>query len=134
MRSVVSLIRSEKTMTRWFIGCITVLAFAFGLAGAAAQDQPPLDLPKLELTAAQKQTIYQSVTNQPDAKKSTVPDTFRAAPGANVPASVTLTPMPKTIVQLIPRSEDFQVALVSNQVLIVQPKGRRIVEVIREGS
>ncbi len=121
-------------MASWLRNGLAVLIFACGITVAVAQDAPPADLPNLRLSAEQKQTIYQSLTNQPDAKKNTAPDTFRAAPGANVPNSVTLEPMPKTIVQLIPQTQDYQVAIVSNQVLIVEPKGRRVVEVIRQGS
>jgi hypothetical protein len=47
---------------------------------------------------------------------------------------VTLEPMPKTVVQLIPQTQDFQVGLVSNQVLIVEPKGRRVVDVLTQSG
>lgn len=110
------------------------LIFAGGIAAAMAQDSPPADLPHLDLSTAQKQTIYQSVTNQKDTKKGTVPDTFRAAPGANVPDTVPLEPMPKTIVQLMPQTQDYLIGLVANQVLIVESKGRRVVEVITQAG
>lgn len=118
-------------MASVFSRFLLAFVFAFGIAAAAAQDSPPSDLPNLHLNDAQKQTIYQSITNQQD-KTSSAPDTFRAAPGANVPDSVKLSPMPKTIVDLAPQTKDFQVGLVANQVLIVEPKGRRIVEVITQ--
>src|SRR6266705_6502988 len=104
-------------MKTWFARGLTAFAFVAGFAIAAAQDAPPPDLPELKLNADQKQTIYQSITNQQD-KKSTAPEGFRAAVGANVPDSVKLTPMPKTIIELMPETKDYEVGLVANQVLI----------------
>ena len=120
-------------MAAWFTRTLAVLIFAGGLAAAAAQDAVPSDLPKLDLSTAQKQTIYQSVSSQKD-KAGAAPDTFRAAVGASVPDSVNLQPMPKTIVDLIPQTKDFSVGGVSKQVLIVEPRGRRVIEVITESG
>jgi Protein of unknown function (DUF1236) len=125
--------RLEAAMPSWFtrVGCAVL--FAGAAFTALAQDSPPRDLPRLDLTPAQKQTIHQSVLNRQD-KKSTAPDTFRAAVGANVPDTVKLEPMPKTIVELIPQTKDFEYGLVSNQVLIVEPQSRRVVEIIVEAG
>lgn len=120
-------------MTSWFSRLLLALVFAGGIAVAAAQDSPPAGTPNLHLTTAQRQTIYQSVTSQKD-KASSAPDTFRAAVGADVPDSVKLSPMPKTIVDLVPQTKDYEFGLVSNQVLIVDPKSRRVVEVISQSS
>lgn len=120
-------------MPSWFSRTGFAAMFVGAAFAALAQDAPPRDLPRLDLTPAQRQTIHQSVLNQQD-KKSTAPDTFRAAVGANVPDTVKLEPMPKTIVELIPQTRDFQYGLVSNQVLIVEPRSRRVVEVIAESG
>jgi hypothetical protein len=118
----------EVAMPFWSRSALVVV-FAGAVMTALAQDAPPPDLPRLDLTPAQRQTIHQSIVNQQD-KKSTAPDTFRAAVGANVPDTVKLEPMPKTIVELMPQTKDFRYGLVSNQVLIVEPRSRRVVEVI----
>lgn len=120
-------------MGSWLGRGLIALVFACGMTIAAAQDSPPANTPDLHLTSAQKQTIYQSVANQQD-KKSSAPDTFRAAVGANVPDSVKLSPMPKTIVDLMPQTKDYEFGLVANQVLIVDPKSRRVVEVINQSN
>jgi hypothetical protein len=134
MRRVISSMQTEEcVMGPWLGRILIALVFACGIAMASAQDSPPANTPDLHLTAAQKQTIYQSITNQQD-KKSSAPDTFRAAVGADVPDTVKLAPMPKTIVDLVPQTKDFAFGLVANQVLIVDPKSRRVVEVITEGS
>lgn len=96
---------------------------------AMAQDSPPQDLPKLELSQQQRQTIYLSVTNQPDMK-GVAPPTFRAALGAHLPDVVKVEPMPKTIVELMPQTKGYEVAYIATQVLIIEPKSKRVVDVI----
>jgi len=64
------------------------------------------------------------------AKKDTAPVGFRAAVGAHVPDSIKLEPLPKAVVELVPRTVDYEYAFVANQVLIVEPRSRTVVEVI----
>lgn len=88
----------------------------------------PAAVPSLKLTAAQKQTIYSSISSQ--KQNETAPPTFHAAVGAVVPASVELKPLPETVVELIPELKDFEFAMVTNQVLLVDPKNKQVVEII----
>ena len=88
----------------------------------------PAAVPSLKLTAAQRQTIYSSISNQ--KQRETAPSTFRAAVGAVVPTSVALQPLPKTIVELMPELKDYEYAMVANQVLLVHPKNKQVVEII----
>lgn len=90
----------------------------------------PAAAPDLKLTQAQKQTIYLSISNQ--KQQETAPSTFHAGVGAIVPASVELQPLPKTIVELMPELKNYHYAMVSNQVLLVQPKNKQVVEVITQ--
>src|SRR4051812_24949898 len=107
-----------------------------GSAPAVAQNTPthpgaeanPAGLSNLKLTAAQKQTIYSSISNQ--KQKETAPPTFQATVGAVVPGSVELQSLPKTIVDLIPELKEYQYAMVANQVLLVEPKSKQVVEII----
>jgi Protein of unknown function (DUF1236) len=85
-------------------------------------------VPNLKLTSAQKQTIYSSISGQ--KQKETEPPTFRAAVGAVVPTSVELRPLPKTIVDLVPELKDYEYAMLANQVVLVDPKNKQVVEVI----
>jgi hypothetical protein len=104
-------------------------------AAGAAKDAPavatdaPRDVPSLELSRSQRDAIYQSISNRQD-KKDTAPMGFRAAVGARVPDSIQLEPLPKTIVELVPKTADYEYAFVANQVLIVEPRSRTVVEVI----
>lgn len=113
-------------------------AIALLLAGAAvpaaAQTTHPgaetnlAGVTDLKLTTAQKQTIYSSISNQ--KQKETAPPAFRAALGAVVPSSIELQALPKTIVELIPELKDYQYAMVANQVLLVDPKNKQVIEII----
>ena len=115
----------------------TIALLLLGGAGpAVAQDPPahpgaeanPAGVPNLNLTAAQKQTIYSSISSQ--KQKETAPPSFHVAVGAVVPGSVELQALPKTIVDLIPDLKDYQYAMVANQVLLVDPKNKQVVEII----
>ena len=108
---------------------ITIFTIFFTASVALAQDAPPKDLPQLGLSPSQKQTIYISMSNQPD-KKSVAPSTFRATPGAHVPDMVKVEPMSKTIVELMPQTKGYEIAFVATQVLIIEPKSKRVVEII----
>ncbi|HET7679926.1 MAG TPA: DUF1236 domain-containing protein [Xanthobacteraceae bacterium] len=115
---------------------VALLLLGGSAAPAAAQATPahpgaegnPAAVPSLKLTAAQKQTIYSSISSQ--KQRETAPPTFRAAVGAVVPPSVELQALPKTIVDLIPELKDYEYAMVTNQVLLVDPKTKQVIEII----
>jgi hypothetical protein len=86
-------------------------------------------VPSLGLSESQQQAIFQSISNR-QAKKDTAPPGFRVAVGARVPDSIELEPLPKTVVELVPKTAEYQYAFVANQVLIVDPRSRTVVEVI----
>jgi Spy/CpxP family protein refolding chaperone len=96
---------------------------------AATATDAPRDVPSLELSQSQREAIYQSISSR-QAKKDTAPVGFRAAVGAHVPDSIKLEPLPKAVVELVPKTVDYEYAFVANQVLIVEPRSRTVVEVI----
>jgi Protein of unknown function (DUF1236) len=96
---------------------------------AAIATDAPRDVPSLELSQSQREAIYQSISSR-QAKKDTAPVGFRAAVGAHVPDSIKLEPLPKAVVELVPKTVDYEYAFVANQVLIVEPRSRTVVEVI----
>ena len=95
----------------------------------ATTTDAPRDVPGLELSQAQREAVYQSISNR-QTKKDTAPVGFRAAIGAHVPDSIQLEPLPKAILELVPKTVDYEYAFVANQVLIVEPRSRTVVEVI----
>lgn len=86
----------------------------------------------LNLTSAQKHTIYQSVMNE---KGQTAPSSFRASIGAKVPSSLTLHQLPSNVASQIPAAKSFDYAkLQNNEVLLVNPKNREVAEMIAPSS
>jgi hypothetical protein len=109
---------------------------------AALQLAPPADRPLLaqtpsadsataptpDLSADQKQTIYQSVSTT--EKNSTAPPGFRPSVGAHVPDMIELKPMPDTLARLIPAAKAYEVGMVEKQVILVEPASKTVVTVI----
>ena len=102
------------------------LSCGLGLAQTPALDSAAA--PHLELSAAQKQTIYQSVTKT--QKNNAAPTGFRAAVGAPVPDSIELAPVPATIADLMPQTKGLKVAQVEGQVVLIDPNSKQVVTVI----
>jgi hypothetical protein len=102
-----------------------------GTPSPQTSSDAPRDVPDLALTTSQKQAVYQSVHNQ-KVLKSTEPIGFRAAVGAHVPGSIAVAPLPPTVVDLAPSLKGYEYAFVANQVLIVQPETKTVVDVIAE--
>jgi hypothetical protein len=115
-----------------FAGAVALLAIMPDQASAQDATQSPStdpqSLPKLELNDAQKQTIYTSIVNL-NLKNESVSG-FQPIAGAVVPEQIKLEPMPKTIVEHMPATAGYEIARVSSQGIIVDPKTRRVVEVI----
>jgi hypothetical protein len=116
------------TATLAFLMMCGHLATAQTVVPSAGPSTNPATTPDLQLNAAQKQTIYTSIRTL-NVKNETLPN-FQPIVGAAVPPEVKLEPMPQTLSELAPRVKDYQVALISGQVVIVEPQGRRVVEVI----
>ncbi len=83
---------------------------------------------ELNLTAQQKQTIVQSVQTEIGQP---APAGFMPKVGAAVPQSLAMRQLPSTVATQVPAAKDFQFAkLDSNQVLLIDPKDRRVAEII----
>ena len=102
-----------------------------GTPGPQTSSDAPRNIPDLRLTPSQKEAVYQSIHNQ-KVRKSTEPIGFRAAVGAHVPDSISVAPLPLTVIDLAPSLKDYEYAFVANQVLIVQPQSKTVVAVIAE--
>src|SRR5690242_16920148 len=107
-----------------------MLALAAGLSPAAAQT-PPQDTataPALDLSTAQRQAIFQSISKT--RKNNAAPSGYRASLGAHVPEAIKLEPVPDTLVALIPKMKSYEVAMVEKQVVVVDPKSKSVVAVV----
>lgn len=84
--------------------------------------------PALELSTAQRQTIYQSISKT--QKNNAAPIGFRPAVGAHVPDGIPLEPLPGTLATLIPQAKGFEVAMVEKQIVLVDPQAKVVVAVV----
>jgi hypothetical protein len=55
---------------------------------------------------------------------------FAVSAGTVIPATVTLVDVPTEIVRIVPAWRSYKVVRVKNQILIVEPSSRKIVEII----
>ena len=112
--------------------CAIMLAVALSSPAVQVSAQTPAADsgagPALKLSTAQRQTIYQSVSAT--QKNNPAPTGFRAAIGAQVPDGILLQPISTTLATLIPETAQYDVAMVEKQVMLVDPKARRVVAVV----
>ena len=98
------------------------VAAAAGMANSAASNE------HLNLTTAQQKEIWQSVS--PLATKETAPAAFKATIGAAAPSSIKLQPLPTKVSSEVPAVKPYDFAMLQNQVLIVDPSSRKIVDIV----
>lgn len=133
-------------MQRYLRGTAQTVAIAFAvLAGvgiAAAQMSPSSNTMSpsgstttkqnrsLQLTAAQKSAIYRAVSaEKPKAQASA---NFHAAIGQPVPAAVELHALPDAAVAEAPAARPYMFTFARNEVLLVDPTTKNIVEIIKQ--
>ena len=106
---------------------LVILCLATG--GMFAQT-PVLDntARKVDLTPAQRQILYQSLSNT--QKNNAAPPVFRATVGAQMPSVVALVPVPAAIADIMPQTKGLETAMVEGELLLVEPEGKTIVAVI----
>ncbi len=98
----------------------TVVAAFLGTVTVASAD--------LNLTPQQKQTIMQSVQRE---MGQPAPSGFEPKVGASVPQSVPMRQLPSTVTTEIPAAKGLEYAKLSNnQILLIDPKDRRVAEII----
>jgi hypothetical protein len=113
-------------LSRAAVAGLVVLVTTAAFAQTPAQDTATA--PALQLTTAQKQTIYQSVSRT--QKNTAAPDGFRVSVGARVPEAIPLSPLPATLGELMPQTRGFEVAMIEKQVVLVDPKSKLVVLVV----
>ena len=79
----------------------------------------------LQLSPAQRQTVYQSVSKT--QKNNAAPIGFRPAVGSVVPKGIDLAPLPDTLGEMIPEARGYEVAMVEKQILLVDPRSKVVV-------
>jgi hypothetical protein len=115
------------------LSAVPALGLCLGLPAVAAAQAPPQaspTIPVLHLLPEQRLAIYQSVTEA--QKNNAAPIGFQATVGAPVPDTVELTPLSDSVARLIPEAANFRVAMIENQVVVVDPNTRQVIAVVTQ--
>jgi len=84
--------------------------------------------PRINLTEAQQRMLFEAVRREgvPEA-----PMRAELADGATVPVDVTLEPVPQAVVVQIPMIERYRLFVANDEVVLVDPDTREVVDVVR---
>jgi hypothetical protein len=105
---------------------LLALLAGIGAAGAASVRSAGFD----GLTDAQRQEIWQGVSKQ--ATNERLPTGFKAAVGEMVPGSIKMEPLPNDVSAAVPAVKPYDFAMLQNQVLIVNPSSKKIVDILSQ--
>jgi len=114
---------------------VTASAFMAMSAGIAAAQSTGIEevvdehgvVPKLELTQAQRNAIYQEVNKD---KSKVAPSRFATHVGADVPPMIELYTLPDDILATNPETKLYKFTKVDDQVVLVDPVKMRVIAVI----
>lgn len=59
---------------------------------------------------------------------------FSVSVGVNIPSTVTVRPLPKSIVEIVPQYRGYDYVVVRDEIVIIEPRTRKIVTVINRGG
>ena len=111
--------------------CAGVTAIALlaniGAAAAAGSTTAP-GKSALILTSMQRHEIYRDVSKQ--KMSQAIPAEFAAMIGEKVPSSVKLRPLPASAVKQVPAAKSYDYAMLSEDVILVNPNSKKIADVI----
>jgi len=106
-------------MRKSVYGAAVAAAF-LGAVGVASAD--------LNLTPQQKQTIMQSVQAE---QGQPAPAGFQPKVGASVPPSMSMHQLPSSVTTEVPAAKGLEYAKLSNnEILLIDPKDRRVADII----
>jgi len=116
--------------------CCAVAIFVLASANASAQttvierDGPVVvTRERLELTPAQRTTIYRTVTRE---RVVSAPQEVDVRVGARLPRTVELREIPPTLIEEVPAVRRYRTMVVNNEVVLVDPITSEVVEIIRQ--
>jgi hypothetical protein len=83
----------------------------------------------LSLTRSQQRTAWKDINHQ--ASSQTAPSNFTASVGATVPGDISIQSAPTKVGSRISSLKPYDYALLHDELLIVNPNDKRIVDVIK---
>lgn len=81
----------------------------------------------LSLTTAQEKTAWRDLSKSTSQR---APSNFSASVGTTVPSGIKLRSIPRKVAIQLPRLKPYRYALLPNEVLIVNPTDKKVVDVI----
>ncbi|SDT55205.1 DUF1236 domain-containing protein [Bradyrhizobium canariense] len=119
------------------IATAAALASTIGTASAAEHhamsknSQAMQSMPKdsLSLTRVQQRTAWRDISKQ--ANSQPAPSNFSAAVGATVPSDITIQSVPTKVASRVSALKPYDYALLPDQLLIVNPTDKKVVDVIK---
>ena len=116
-------------------GCVAAVLAVTTAANAQTtiieRDNPSvITRERVELSPAQRTTIYRTVTRE---RVRTAPTaTVDVRLGARVPQAVELTEIPSAVIEDVPAVRRYRYMVVNNEVVLVDPATSEVVEIIRQ--
>ena len=116
---------------------IVALAMALACVGTSAHAQTPeqqddrrelAPTSKLNLTLEQRHTIKEFIK---EMKAEAASSKVQAAVGDPIPAGINPQPMPPDVAQKVPQVKSHRFFLTADEIVIVDPKDNKVVEVIK---
>lgn len=83
----------------------------------------------LSLTRSQQRTAWKDISHQ--ASSQTAPSNFTASVGATVPGDISIQSVPAKVASRVSSLKPYDYALLRNELLIVNPNDKKIVDVIK---
>jgi hypothetical protein len=101
------------------------------MAGASAAQAQTTVITReaVELTPAQRTTIYRTIVREP--RTIVRPPVTVVERGPAIPERVEVYEMPETVVAAVPQVRRYRYMVVNNEVLLVDPQTSEVVEIIR---
>lgn len=88
----------------------------------------------VQITQPQRTQIGQRLASRDVHRIERSRVNFNVAIGATVPSSVRFVPLPSTIVSVVPQYRGYYYAVVEDEIVIIEPRTRRIVYVVPYGG
>ncbi len=122
-------------MKALLLGATAAAALAAATFGASAQTTITTTTqtvePQVIFTPDQATVIRRTIVEAPQPSAPIVLDEDLIV-GEMLPETVPLQPVPPTLVTEIPSAQDYQYAVVENEVVFVDPTTRRVVAVVNQ--
>jgi hypothetical protein len=89
----------------------------------------PMPKDELSLTRSQQRTAWKDISKQ--ANSQSAPSNFSASVGATVPGDISIQSVPAKVASRVSSLKPYDYALLPDELLIVNPNDKKVVNVIK---